>query len=110
MIPYIQLKCSYILYNNMGRGTVLINEGDQYVFLYEGRKAVFKAMVTGMPTPTVKWARVKCEDLDPEVYKTRYEERGKEHILEVRWHVEARPFIVHPSTQRSSRKLHSHLD
>ncbi|KAJ3602957.1 hypothetical protein NHX12_030701 [Muraenolepis orangiensis] len=50
--------------------------------IQEGRKAVFKAIVTGSPPPVVTWTRVKCDVLDPEMYKNRYEERAKEHILE----------------------------
>ena len=45
---------------------------------------MFKVMVVGTPPPAVVWTRVKCPVLDPEVYKTRYDPRGKEHVLEVR--------------------------
>ena len=58
-------------------------------FPVEGKKAVFKVMVIGAPPPAVVWTRVKCPVLDPEVYKTRYDPRGKEHILEVRGTEEA---------------------
>ena len=44
---------------------------------------MFKVMVLGNPSPAVVWTRLKCPVLDPEVYKTRYDPRGKEHILEV---------------------------
>lgn len=40
--------------------------------------------MTGNPPPAVTWARVKCDVLEPEVYTTRYDERAKEHVLEVR--------------------------
>uniref|UniRef100_A0A3Q3AX55 Immunoglobulin-like and fibronectin type III domain-containing protein 1 n=1 Tax=Kryptolebias marmoratus TaxID=37003 RepID=A0A3Q3AX55_KRYMA len=50
----------------------------------EGKKAFFKAMVSGEPAPTVTWGRSKGEGDDPEKYKTRYDERTREHILEVR--------------------------
>lgn len=41
-------------------------------------------MVSGEPAPTVTWGRNKGEIDDPEKYKTRYDERAQEHILEVR--------------------------
>lgn len=40
-------------------------------------------MVSGEPGPTVTWGRNKGEVDDPEKYKTRYDERTREHILEV---------------------------
>uniref|UniRef100_A0A3Q0RMS7 Immunoglobulin like and fibronectin type III domain containing 1, tandem duplicate 2 n=1 Tax=Amphilophus citrinellus TaxID=61819 RepID=A0A3Q0RMS7_AMPCI len=49
----------------------------------EGKKAFFKAMVSGEPAPTVTWGRNKGEIDDPEKYKTRYDERAREHILEI---------------------------
>ncbi|XP_017264022.1 immunoglobulin-like and fibronectin type III domain-containing protein 1 [Kryptolebias marmoratus] len=49
----------------------------------EGKKAFFKAMVSGEPAPTVTWGRSKGEGDDPEKYKTRYDERTREHILEI---------------------------
>lgn len=41
-------------------------------------------MVSGEPAPTVTWGRNKGEIDDPEKYKPRYDERTREHILEVR--------------------------
>lgn len=41
-------------------------------------------MVSGEPAPTVTWGRNKGEVDDPEKYKTRFDERTREHILEVR--------------------------
>ncbi|GLD62998.1 immunoglobulin-like and fibronectin type III domain-containing protein 1 [Lates japonicus] len=49
----------------------------------EGKKAFFKAMVNGEPAPTVTWERKKGNVSDPEKYKTRYDERAREHILEI---------------------------
>ncbi|XP_039503266.1 immunoglobulin-like and fibronectin type III domain-containing protein 1 [Pimephales promelas] len=49
----------------------------------EGKVAIFKAMVSGEPTPTVTWARNKGDMSDPEMYKTRYNERSREHALEI---------------------------
>ncbi|KAM9760029.1 immunoglobulin-like and fibronectin type III domain-containing protein 1 [Menidia menidia] len=49
----------------------------------EGKKALFKAMASGEPAPTVTWARSKGDVDDPEKYKTRYDERAQEYILEV---------------------------
>lgn len=41
-------------------------------------------MVSGQPAPTVTWNRNKSEVDDPEKYIKRYDERTKEHILEVK--------------------------
>uniref|UniRef100_A0A3P8UAB0 Immunoglobulin like and fibronectin type III domain containing 1, tandem duplicate 2 n=1 Tax=Amphiprion percula TaxID=161767 RepID=A0A3P8UAB0_AMPPE len=49
----------------------------------EGKKAVFKAMVSGEPAPTVTWGRNKGEVEDPQTYKIKYDERAREHILEI---------------------------
>ncbi|XP_068568828.1 immunoglobulin-like and fibronectin type III domain-containing protein 1 [Cebidichthys violaceus] len=49
----------------------------------EGKKGFFKAMVSGEPAPAVTWGRNKGEVDDPEKYKTRYDERAQEHILEI---------------------------
>ncbi|XP_072308252.1 immunoglobulin-like and fibronectin type III domain-containing protein 1 [Eucyclogobius newberryi] len=51
--------------------------------LQQGKKAIFKATVSGMPAPTVTWTRNKCEMNDPEKYKVRLDERSKEYILEI---------------------------
>ncbi|XP_076003216.1 immunoglobulin-like and fibronectin type III domain-containing protein 1 [Genypterus blacodes] len=48
----------------------------------EGRKAIFRATVTGEPAPTVTWGRNKGK-LDQEKYRTRFEGRTKEYILEI---------------------------
>lgn len=48
-----------------------------------GRVAMFKAVVSGDPAPTVTWARNKGDTSDPEKYKPRYDERTREHVLEV---------------------------
>uniref|UniRef100_A0A3P8N6K4 Immunoglobulin like and fibronectin type III domain containing 1, tandem duplicate 2 n=1 Tax=Astatotilapia calliptera TaxID=8154 RepID=A0A3P8N6K4_ASTCA len=53
------------------------------VTVQEGKKTFFKAMVSGEPAPTVTWGRNKGEIDDPEKYKTRYDERAREHILEI---------------------------
>uniref|UniRef100_A0A9J7ZQ99 Immunoglobulin like and fibronectin type III domain containing 1, tandem duplicate 4 n=1 Tax=Cyprinus carpio carpio TaxID=630221 RepID=A0A9J7ZQ99_CYPCA len=49
----------------------------------EGRVAIFKAVVSGDPAPTVTWARNKGDTSDPEKYKPRYDERNREHVLEI---------------------------
>ncbi|XP_075952827.1 immunoglobulin-like and fibronectin type III domain-containing protein 1 [Anarhichas minor] len=49
----------------------------------EGKKGFFKAMVSGEPAPAVTWGRNKGEVDDPEKYKTRYDDRAQEHILEI---------------------------
>uniref|UniRef100_A0A3Q2QU41 Immunoglobulin-like and fibronectin type III domain-containing protein 1 n=1 Tax=Fundulus heteroclitus TaxID=8078 RepID=A0A3Q2QU41_FUNHE len=49
----------------------------------EGKQAFFKAMVSGEPPPAVTWGRTKGEMNDPEKYSTRYDERSREHVLEI---------------------------
>uniref|UniRef100_A0A3B1K8U6 Immunoglobulin like and fibronectin type III domain containing 1, tandem duplicate 4 n=1 Tax=Astyanax mexicanus TaxID=7994 RepID=A0A3B1K8U6_ASTMX len=47
------------------------------------KNAVFRAVVTGEPAPTVSWARNKGDASDPEKYKPKYDERSREYILEI---------------------------
>ncbi|XP_033995023.1 immunoglobulin-like and fibronectin type III domain-containing protein 1 [Trematomus bernacchii] len=49
----------------------------------EGKKGLFKAIVSGEPAPTVTWARNNGELNEPEKYTTRYDQRSQEHILEI---------------------------
>ncbi|KAM8914641.1 immunoglobulin-like and fibronectin type III domain-containing protein 1 [Spinachia spinachia] len=48
-----------------------------------GKKGFFKAMVSGEPAPAVTWGRNNGKVDDLEKYKTRYDERAQEHILEI---------------------------
>ncbi|KAM4588642.1 immunoglobulin-like and fibronectin type III domain-containing protein 1 [Odontesthes bonariensis] len=66
-----------------GKTTPDITRKPMAVTVQEGKKAFFKAMVSGEPAPTVAWGRNKGEVDDPEKYKTRYDEKAREHILEV---------------------------
>lgn len=54
-----------------------------FTFSIAGKVAIFKAVVSGDPAPTVTWARNKGNTSDPELYKTRFEQRSREHVLEV---------------------------
>ncbi|XP_077428646.1 immunoglobulin-like and fibronectin type III domain-containing protein 1 [Vanacampus margaritifer] len=51
--------------------------------VHEGRRAFFKAIVTGEPVPSVTWGRNKGNINDAEKYRIRYDEKAKEHILEI---------------------------
>ncbi|XP_072539453.1 immunoglobulin-like and fibronectin type III domain-containing protein 1 [Salminus brasiliensis] len=51
--------------------------------IQEGKRAFFKAVATGEPTPTITWTRNKGDTSDPEKYKTRYDEKSGEYILEI---------------------------
>ncbi|XP_066520128.1 immunoglobulin-like and fibronectin type III domain-containing protein 1 [Hoplias malabaricus] len=51
--------------------------------IQEGKTAFFKAAVTGEPVPSISWGRNKGDTSDPEKYKTRYDARAGEHILEI---------------------------
>lgn len=48
-----------------------------------GKTATLKAVVTGDPEPVVTWTRNKEDITDQEKFKTRYDKRQREHILEV---------------------------
>uniref|UniRef100_A0A8C6SXN3 Ig-like domain-containing protein n=1 Tax=Neogobius melanostomus TaxID=47308 RepID=A0A8C6SXN3_9GOBI len=68
----------------LGKTTPDFTRKPMPITLQQGKKAVFKAMVSGVPAPTVTWTRNKCDMSDPEKYKVRLDERAKEYILEVR--------------------------
>lgn len=53
------------------------------LFLQTGKLAFFKAIVTGNPTPTVKWARNNGDISDAEKYIVVYEKSSGEHQLQV---------------------------
>ncbi|XP_072539452.1 immunoglobulin-like and fibronectin type III domain-containing protein 1 [Salminus brasiliensis] len=53
------------------------------VTVQKGRNAIFRAVVTGEPAPTVRWIRNKGDISAPEKYKTRYDEKSREYILEI---------------------------
>uniref|UniRef100_A0A3Q0QSR9 Ig-like domain-containing protein n=1 Tax=Amphilophus citrinellus TaxID=61819 RepID=A0A3Q0QSR9_AMPCI len=49
----------------------------------KGKLAVFRAVVTGDPTPDVSWRRAKGNLSDKEKFQTKYDESTGEHILEI---------------------------
>ncbi|KAI7808167.1 putative immunoglobulin-like and fibronectin type III domain-containing protein 1, partial [Triplophysa rosa] len=51
--------------------------------IQEGKLAIFKAVVNGDPAPEVTWGRNKGELSDSDKYKTRFDERNQEYILEM---------------------------
>ncbi|KAL7891625.1 hypothetical protein AOLI_G00011010 [Acnodon oligacanthus] len=51
--------------------------------IQEGKLAVFKAIVTGDPTPTVTWARNNGDASDPQKYQTKFDSVSREHTLEM---------------------------
>lgn len=55
----------------------------QYVLFSTGKLAIFKAIVTGEPTPTVTWSRNNGEISDPEQYQPKFDPLTGEHTLEV---------------------------
>ncbi|MCJ8729441.1 hypothetical protein PDJAM_G00106360 [Pangasius djambal] len=50
--------------------------------IQEGKSAIFRAVVTGEPEPTITWARNKGDISDPEKYNTKYDERAGEYTLQ----------------------------
>uniref|UniRef100_A0A3P9KU82 Immunoglobulin-like and fibronectin type III domain-containing protein 1 n=1 Tax=Oryzias latipes TaxID=8090 RepID=A0A3P9KU82_ORYLA len=67
----------------LGKATPDFTRKPMAVTTHEGKKVFFKAMVSGEPAPKVTWSRNKGEMNDPEKYKTRYDERTQEYILEI---------------------------
>ncbi|XP_023810732.1 immunoglobulin-like and fibronectin type III domain-containing protein 1 [Oryzias latipes] len=67
----------------LGKATPDFTRKPMAVTTHEGKKVFFKAMVSGEPAPKVTWSRNKGEINDPEKYKTRYDERTQEYILEI---------------------------
>ncbi|XP_024915795.1 immunoglobulin-like and fibronectin type III domain-containing protein 1 isoform X3 [Cynoglossus semilaevis] len=67
----------------LGKSTPDFTRKPMALNVQEGKKALFKAMVSGAPPPVVTWERTRGEMNDPNMYKTRYDARGREHILEI---------------------------
>ncbi|XP_028301829.1 immunoglobulin-like and fibronectin type III domain-containing protein 1 [Gouania willdenowi] len=67
----------------LGNSTPDFTRKPMAVTVPEGKKATFKAMVCGTPVPTVTWERNKDNLDDPNKYRTRYDGRTREHILEI---------------------------
>uniref|UniRef100_A0A665TL57 Immunoglobulin like and fibronectin type III domain containing 1, tandem duplicate 2 n=1 Tax=Echeneis naucrates TaxID=173247 RepID=A0A665TL57_ECHNA len=67
----------------LGKSTPDFTRKPMTTTVHEGKRAFFKAMVSGEPAPTVTWERNKGDVNDPEKYKTRYDGRTREHILEI---------------------------
>ncbi|XP_041944625.1 immunoglobulin-like and fibronectin type III domain-containing protein 1 isoform X4 [Alosa sapidissima] len=51
--------------------------------IQEGKLAIFKAIVTGDPEPTVTWARNNGEVTDKEKYQSKFDPNSHEHTLEM---------------------------
>ncbi|KAM6333143.1 immunoglobulin-like and fibronectin type III domain-containing protein 1 [Alca torda] len=51
--------------------------------LQEGKNAIFRAVVKGVPSPDVKWARAKGGMDDPEKYETFFNNATNEFILQI---------------------------
>uniref|UniRef100_A0A3Q4BDY7 Ig-like domain-containing protein n=1 Tax=Mola mola TaxID=94237 RepID=A0A3Q4BDY7_MOLML len=49
----------------------------------QGKKAIFKTIVSGEPAPAVTWGRNNGNVEDPEKYRSRYDDKAQEHILEI---------------------------
>ncbi|XP_070693468.1 immunoglobulin-like and fibronectin type III domain-containing protein 1 [Pempheris klunzingeri] len=81
-VPGVMIT-QYVEQLPMGQSTPDFTRKPMAATVQEGKKAFFKAMVNGEPAPTVTWGRNKGEVDDPEKYKTRYDERAQEHILEI---------------------------
>nr|NP_001014339.1 immunoglobulin-like and fibronectin type III domain-containing protein 1.1 [Danio rerio]AAH91997.1 Zgc:113358 [Danio rerio] len=51
--------------------------------IQEGKLAIFKAKVTGSPTPTVTWRRAKGEMNDLQRFQSKFDPTTNEHTLEI---------------------------
>ncbi|KAM9859306.1 immunoglobulin-like and fibronectin type III domain-containing protein 1 [Aulostomus maculatus] len=67
----------------VGKSTPDFTRKPMATTVQEGKKAFFKAMVSGEPAPAVTWGRNNGDADDPDKYKTTYDDRTKEHILEI---------------------------
>uniref|UniRef100_A0A3Q3GP50 Immunoglobulin-like and fibronectin type III domain-containing protein 1 n=1 Tax=Labrus bergylta TaxID=56723 RepID=A0A3Q3GP50_9LABR len=81
-VPGVMIT-QYVEQLPLGKSTPDFTRKPMTTTVQEGKKAIFKAMVNGDPAPTVTWGRNKGEVNDPEKYKTRFDERAQEHILEM---------------------------
>uniref|UniRef100_A0A672ZJQ1 Immunoglobulin like and fibronectin type III domain containing 1, tandem duplicate 2 n=1 Tax=Sphaeramia orbicularis TaxID=375764 RepID=A0A672ZJQ1_9TELE len=81
-VPGVMIT-QYVEQIPLGKSTPDFTRKPMATTVQEGKKALFKAMVNGDPEPTVTWERNKGEVNDEEMYKTRYDERAREHILEM---------------------------
>nr|XP_061814213.1 immunoglobulin-like and fibronectin type III domain-containing protein 1 [Nerophis lumbriciformis] len=66
-----------------GKSTPDFTRKPMAMTVHEGRRAFFKAIVSGEPTPNVTWGRNKGDVNNTEKYKIRYDEKAKEHVLEI---------------------------
>ena len=53
------------------------------LFLFLGKFAFFKAIVTGDPAPTVTWTRNNGDVSDATRYQSKYDSVNNEHLFEV---------------------------
>uniref|UniRef100_A0A3Q3D283 Immunoglobulin-like and fibronectin type III domain-containing protein 1 n=1 Tax=Hippocampus comes TaxID=109280 RepID=A0A3Q3D283_HIPCM len=67
----------------LGKSTPDFHRKPMAMTVNEGRRAFFKAIAIGEPTPSVTWKRNKGDINDAEKYNIKYNERNKEHILEI---------------------------
>lgn len=51
--------------------------------LFKGKNAIFRAVVKGVPTPDVKWTRVQGRMDDPAKYETFFNSVTNEFVLQV---------------------------
>lgn len=54
------------------------------MLLFKGKNAIFRAVVKGVPTPDVKWARAQGEMNDPAKYEMFFNNATNEFILQVK--------------------------
>ncbi|XP_034563038.1 immunoglobulin-like and fibronectin type III domain-containing protein 1 [Notolabrus celidotus] len=81
-VPGVMIT-QYVEQLPLGKSTPDFTRKPLATTVQEGKKGLFKAMVSGDPAPTVTWERKNGEVTDPEKYNTRFDERAQEHILEV---------------------------
>ncbi|XP_029286583.1 immunoglobulin-like and fibronectin type III domain-containing protein 1 [Cottoperca gobio] len=81
-VPGVMIT-QYVEILPVGKSTPDFTRKPMPITAQEGKKVLFKAIVGGEPAPAVTWGRNNGEVDDPEKYKTRYDERAQEHILEL---------------------------
>lgn len=62
---------------------IYLIKNSNFNFHKTGKLAIFKAKVSGNPTPIVTWRRAKGEMNDPQKFQNKYDPTTNEHTLEV---------------------------
>lgn len=78
--------CSIATFTKKYSNAYFVTIKEIFISFLPGKLAVFKAKITGNPTPTVTWGRANGEiHYHPDVCLQKYDEATQEHTIEVRF-------------------------